>query len=322
MSTSLLRGGPVSRTLVVVVSSLTILNHLSFRYQTTVGDNDSKPLINPMLGLVPGYWMYPWVFVTAGLFETRLVSFIGNILFVWFGGRYLENLYGTKELAIFVLLVNAVAYFLTMIAYIVLYATTGKSQLLYETQANGLLSISSAFLVAFKNVVPEHRVSFFQDLLSIKVKYLPSIFVVLFLSLMSVGVVHAEGFLVLFGTAISWIYIRFFKRQDGIRGDRSETFSFASFFPELAHPIVKPVSNMVFEILKNFGLCSVASSEIGSAPDNELPRRKPPPGSEEADAERRRALALKALELRLQNHQTPPQIPTVSVELKTVNVEP
>lgn len=37
--------------------------------------------------------------------------------------------------------------------------------------------------------------------------------------------------LVFYGLFISWIYLRFFCVQDGIRGDRSESFSFASFFP-------------------------------------------------------------------------------------------
>jgi hypothetical protein len=38
----------------------------------------------------------------------------------------------------------------------------------------------------------------------------------------------------IYGLLISWVYCRFFKTQDGVRGDRSETFAFASFFPEAA----------------------------------------------------------------------------------------
>jgi hypothetical protein len=41
-----------------------------------------------------------------------------------------------------------------------------------------------------------------------------------------------ELLMAIYGLFISWIYTRFLKVQDGIRGDRSETFSFASFFPE------------------------------------------------------------------------------------------
>jgi len=38
--------------------------------------------------------------------------------------------------------------------------------------------------------------------------------------------------LVNIGWVIGWVYIRFFKYQDGIQGDRSETFAIQTFFPE------------------------------------------------------------------------------------------
>ena len=39
--------------------------------------------------------------------------------------------------------------------------------------------------------------------------------------------------LIQFGWLVSWFYLRFVKQNDGVdfRGDRSETFSFASWFP-------------------------------------------------------------------------------------------
>jgi hypothetical protein len=38
--------------------------------------------------------------------------------------------------------------------------------------------------------------------------------------------------LVNIGWVIGWVYIRFFKYQDGIQGDQSETFAIQTFFPE------------------------------------------------------------------------------------------
>jgi membrane associated rhomboid family serine protease len=48
-----------------------------------------------------------------------------------------------------------------------------------------------------------------------------------------IGLIHVAFYQALFGLLVSWIYIRFYKVQDGIRGDRSETFAFASFFPQV-----------------------------------------------------------------------------------------
>ena len=45
--------------------------------------------------------------------------------------------------------------------------------------------------------------------------------------------VYATTWLVISGIASSWVYLRFFQRnQQGTRGDMSESFSFATFFPE------------------------------------------------------------------------------------------
>ena len=38
--------------------------------------------------------------------------------------------------------------------------------------------------------------------------------------------------LVNIGWVIGWVYIRFFKYQDGIKGDHSEAFALVTFFPE------------------------------------------------------------------------------------------
>ena len=56
----------------------------------------------------------------------------------------------------------------------------------------------------------------------------------LFLVLAVVGVVsYSRLWLVLSGSAISWTYLRFYqKKEQGSRGDMSESFAFATFFPE------------------------------------------------------------------------------------------
>ena len=49
--------------------------------------------------------------------------------------------------------------------------------------------------------------------------------------------------LTLYGFIISWTYLRFVKEQNGVRGDRSEEFSFVSFFPEiLKYSIIRAVT--------------------------------------------------------------------------------
>ncbi len=161
------------------------------------------------------------------------------------------------------------------------------------TQANGLVPTTASFLVALKQVVPEHRLSFFSDSLSIRVKYIPSLYMLTYLLLFLTRLIHQDFWMMLGGFLSSWIYLRFFKTTDGVHGDASETFSFSSFFPESFQPQITAFTTFVWNFLVKIGVCK---NRMGGL---ELPTTRLLPAAD-GDAERRRNLALKALESRLQ----------------------
>lgn len=102
----------------------------------------------------------------------------------------------------------------------------------YGIQINGMSGVFSAFLVAFKHLIPEHRVALLGSLVTIRVKNL--IGVATAISIVGLVLFQAIVFynLVNIGWVIGWVYIRFFQYQDGVRGDYSETFALKTFFPE------------------------------------------------------------------------------------------
>lgn len=94
-----------------------------------------------------------------------------------------------------------------------------------------------------------------------------------------------------------------------MKGDPSETFAFVSFFPDVFHQVLAPVCDSVFEVLVQMKLCtpfsdvavetateSAAARSEGGFPSIMNQGRS---GGKKAEAERRRALALKALDQRL-----------------------
>jgi hypothetical protein len=87
------------------------------------------------------------------------------------------------------------------------------------------------------------------------------------------------------GWVIGWIYIRFFKYQDGIQGDQSEAFAIHTFFPEFLHPLIIFISNIVYDLLVKIKCCKPGSRTYR---DLELGHTTPLPGSARAEAERRR----------------------------------
>lgn len=96
-----------------------------------------------------------------------------------------------------------------------------------------------------------------------------------------------------------------------MKGDPSETFAFVSFFPDFVHPVLAPVCDATYDVLVQLKLCTPFSdSAIETATENAVSRSEgglpslmnqggAGGGGKRAEAERRRALALKALDQRL-----------------------
>jgi len=105
-----------------------------------------------------------------------------------------------------------------------------------------------------------------------------------------------------------------------LRGDASETFAFAEFFPDPAKPFISAFSNQVYNVLLSLRICTPFSAADVSASRGDAFVQRGAPGGARAEAERRRALALKALDQRLHaatagsSKPQPPPAPSVQVQ--------
>lgn len=97
-----------------------------------------------------------------------------------------------------------------------------------------------------------------------------------------------------------------------LKGDASDTFSFVEFFPEAVHPVLAPVCDGVYGALVQLRVCAPFSDEAVEVGNQNVGSRSEglpsilnnrggggAGGGRRAEAERRRALALKALDQRL-----------------------
>lgn len=85
--------------------------------------------------------------------------------------------------------------------------------------------------------------------------------------------------------------MRFYKFHDGVRGDRSEAFSFASFFPDSLSLYLKPLSTSVYRLLVSLHLLPTLPVPM----ERQLEEQ-----NVNFDTERRKALAIQAVNDRLQ----------------------
>ncbi|KAF9083366.1 hypothetical protein BGX23_011555 [Mortierella sp. AD031] len=270
-----------------------------------VSSSSSEDTIVPLLAMVPVSAPYHfWTFATASFFEKNIILYAINTFILLGCGKYLERAWGSRELFKYLSITSVGTmlgiYFTCLFEYLV----RSNDGLLYDTRAYGMTGVIAGFLIGFKQLVPEHLVTLW-GVVSIRVKSLPLLFAIFMITMALITHTQIELLMSIYGLFISWIYTRFLKVQDGIRGDRSETFSFASFFPEFIQPPVKAVSNFFFGILVRFHICSPTGYGGSFQYDLENPQMAgmghtfTRPGSLRAEAERRRALALKALDMRL-----------------------
>lgn len=153
-----------------------------------------------------------------------------------------------------------------------------------------------------------------------RIKHFPAVFVLANMISGPLLGTDTAFWLSLLGFLTSWLYLRFFRISDisnattggqdtTIKGDASETFSFTAFFPDFMHPVLSPICDGVYHLLVQLRVCTPFSEEdieagnesAASRAEGGLPSFEGRDGGSgrRAEAERRRAIALKALDQRL-----------------------
>jgi len=203
------------------------------------------------------------------------------------------------------------------------------------TSINGSIPLQISFLVAFSQLVPAHTVTLFRGIVSLRVPRFPLIHVLTIIILSLTTVLSAASILLVTnGFIASWVYLRFYKttlpdldasQPASLRGDASETFAFAEFFPDPVKPAITTLSNQVYNVLVSLKICTPFSQADVSVSRGDSYAQRGAPGGARAEAERRRALALKALDQRLsaatagnsKPQASPPQMPaSASVQVQ------
>ncbi|KAI4089722.1 MAG: hypothetical protein LQ344_005183 [Seirophora lacunosa] len=320
---------PVTRVL------LALLVAFSVSYQALRLGADADRTTGHYLALIPQWALFtPWVYFTATYSEQNLVTFLIAGATILYGGKYLERAWGSLELGKFILIVTVLPNFLASLVYVLLFALSRNADLALVV-IQGSVALQGAFIVAFKQLVPEHTVTILRGAVKIRVKHFPSLF--LAANSLSGILLGTDTALVLawVGFLTSWTYLRFYKKQpdlssastggNQLRGDASETFAFACFWPDAIQGPVAAIADGIYNALVALRICtpfSAADVEIGNEQatargEGGLPNLLNHDSSrsgrnKQEESERRRALALKALDQRLQaastNSQSQPTI--------------
>ncbi|KAI5928069.1 eukaryotic integral membrane protein-domain-containing protein [Camillea tinctor] len=296
---------PVTRILLGVLLLQSVLS-TAIRYRQWSAHSE---IVVEWLTLVPQLSLfYPWTFVTTTLVENNIFTLAIAGVTLYHGGRYLERAWSSREFAKFLLVVSLIPNALCFLVLVAFFTVTRNERWTLTTVA-GTIPLQISFLVAFSQLVPAHTVTLFRGVLSLRVPRFPLLYIGLVTILtLTPLLTSASFFLAVFGLVTSWTYLRFYKtifpdldssQPTSMRGDASETFAFAEFFPGPVKPFVAAFTDQIFNVLVAMRICTPFSqADISAAQGNPFLQRSAP-GGVRAEAERRRALALKVLDQRL-----------------------
>lgn len=131
---------PLTRGLLLVVVSLSALNAVlrtnKWRYSLESTPSpvaatnyfSSPEWAIPFLVLIPTKSIRsPWTVLTGALVENNLVSMAVSASVVYFGGRYLERAWGSREFGKFVLFVTMIPNVVTFLLYAIWHGVTAHT---------------------------------------------------------------------------------------------------------------------------------------------------------------------------------------------------
>ncbi|KAI9219412.1 hypothetical protein BC828DRAFT_406713 [Blastocladiella britannica] len=269
-----------------------------------------------------------WTYLTYPAPETIVWRLTVTVPALFYSLRYFERHWGARGLLRFLFASAGTTSALVMVWYLLvlrLWWPVGD-----DTRIHGAIGLAASGIVAYKQCVPEHVVKFGIGS-GFRVKHLPFAWLIgNAVTFALLGATYLPYYaLSLAGFLAAWWYLRFVRFEDAIRGDRSESFAFASFFPDRIQPWIRPVTDRIFQLAVRLKLVSAAPTRILDmdprrrsgfvrlAPARRFlasatkpvavatPPLTPSTGSSSAsaagisDSDRRKATALRALEERL-----------------------
>ncbi|KAI0756827.1 eukaryotic integral membrane protein [Daedaleopsis nitida] len=289
-----------------VVTAATILVSLLYYFLLWSGD---EAFSAPYLVLVPGSSLfYPWTLLTSAFVESTVIELAFTLIVIPASLRYLERLWGAVETAKFVVVTIVASNIIAVVVNWLEYALFANPVFLYGQQYHGQMALQIGVLVAFTQIIPEHHVQV-MGVFKARVKTLPMAYVT-FSTVMCIVGFQVPFIVIQFGWLVSYIWLRFYKKNTGevlsggpAYGDRSETFAFVNWFPPFIHAPITILSNTAYTVANKFHLIPSGGGDIESGGYSQLP------GGARAEAERRRAMALKALDQRVASASPAPQRP-------------
>lgn len=197
----------------IVSSSKKLTSEANVIAQETGDIPHPHELFVPLLTFIPGkspVISRPWVFLTSSFIEENFIGLTMSFMLFFYLGKYLENMWGSKEYTKFIL-VNVIVTNISIYLYYTMKTTLFEVETVPPVVISAT-SINMGLLVAIKQRISNHYFLFFKGNLRIRVCYLPFILLVICFVLQLLSDDFRISYILCsLDFIISWTYLRFFK---------------------------------------------------------------------------------------------------------------
>lgn len=124
---------PLTRLCLVSLLTLSLLYNIArWRQISSSGKpnnlEETIPILVPYLTLVPSRFVfYPWTLLSATFVEQNIFTVLLNLATLFYGGKYLERAWGSREFAKFILTIAVVPNVVIVPFYLLWAAISGSS---------------------------------------------------------------------------------------------------------------------------------------------------------------------------------------------------
>lgn len=251
--------------------------------------------------------LHGWRLFTGSLFDSTTISVFLNVAVCALASRPAELALGRRSLALLLLLGTAVSAVMFSLCALFLYILFRVGTVLIFRPVASFSGMNLIMLVTLKHHIPDHEVGLAGVKLSLN--YAPLSYAGILLLTMLVGQLQpASVAMALMAAQFAWMYMRYLQRNasDGTRGDPSENFSFASFFPPQVQAPISAVSNIAFAACIRPVLGNMDAQT--KQPQQQIVNTITQDRASTIDAERRRQRAEKSLDERMAGSASEPAI--------------
>lgn len=178
--------------------------------------------------LLPSTTFAIWTAFTFCFLEIHFWNVFLDIFIVYLSLRLIEPLWDQFKIMTFFAVVNFSVAVLSSLYYLVLYAITKNTDILFDIKIHGLIGFLAGLVVASVSIMPNLLIAK-TPLGHMKLNNIPLIFMAISILFWAINILPGT-YAVMFtsGLLSSFVYLRFYQHHgNGLKGNGSENFTFA-----------------------------------------------------------------------------------------------